>query len=163
MQIQDLGFIEFLLTRFCDAHVFGDDEQEALQFARDIVRTLRAANHLARDFQASDLIGLIQHKSQLPERPQSIVRLPSGDDRQYDRFAILPGGLSLQSAIAAANEVIRKANQEDHDSESSGCADGDDVESNVRRGMEALGFVFLPVTDTINWDEHVATAEAVNA
>lgn len=152
MNIRDL---EFILSRFADASIFGNNEREAMKGARDIVAALRAANDLPPSFDVADLVSIVWHKSQLPERPQAIVRLPSTDDSQYDRFTVLPAGLSLTSAIAAANEAIAQANKEDHESENGGCADGDDVEGNVRRRLEALGFVFLPVENTRCWDEHV--------
>ena len=82
---------------------------------------------------------------------------------QYDRFTVLPAGLSLASAIAAANEAIQQANKEDHDSEDGTCADGDNVEGNVRRRLEALGFSFLPVEITNCWDQYVEQAEVAHA
>ena len=160
MNLKDL---EFTLSRFADASVFGDSEREALKCARDIVAAMRAANDLPAAFNIKDLVSLIWHKSQLPERPQAIVRLPSTDGSQYDRFTVLPAGLSLTSAIAAANEAIQQANKEDHESENGTCADGDNVEGNVRRRLEALGFTFLPVENTKHWDEYVEPAEVANA
>ena len=159
----NLKTLEFILSRFADASVFGEEEREALKCARDIVAALRAANDLPTAFNIKDLVSLIWHKSQLPERPQAIVRLPSSDDCQYDRFTVLPAGLSLASAIAAANEAIQQANKEDHNSEDGTCADGDNVEGNVRRRLEALGFTFLPVETTICWDQYVEQAEVAHA
>ena len=159
----NLKTLEFILSRFADASVFGEEEREALKCARDIVAALRAANYLPAAFNIKDLVSLIWHKSQLPERPQAIVRLPSSDDSQYDRFTVLPAGLSLASAIAAANEAIQQANKEDHDSEDGVCADGDNVEGNVRRRLEALGFSFLPVEITNCWDQYVEQAEVAHA
>ena len=160
MNLKDL---EFTLSRFADASIFGEGEREALKCARDIVAALRAANDLPADFNIQDLVSLIWHKCQLPEQPQAIVRLPSSDGSQYDRFTVLPAGLSLSSAIAAANEAIQQANKEDHDSEHGTCADGDDVEGNVRRRLEALGFTFLPVENTNCWDQYVEQAQTANA
>ena len=149
MNIKD---VECTISRFADASVFGHDEREALKHARDLTAALRAANNLPADFSAKDIISLIWYKSQLPERPQAIVRLPSEDGSQYDRFTVIPEGISLSSAIEAANAAIKDVNQEDHDSEDGLCKDGDDVESNVRRRLEALGFSFLAVEHTIAWD-----------
>lgn len=151
MNIKD---IECTINRFSDASVFGHDEREALKHARDIIAALRAANNLPANACAKDVVSLVWHKSQLPERPQSIVRLPSEDESQYDRFAVLPEGISLSSAIEAANAAIKDVNKEDHDSQDGACKDGDDVESNVRRRLEALGFSFLPVEKTIAWDAY---------
>lgn len=159
----NLKTLEFILSRFADASVFGEEEREALKCARDIVAALRAANDLPAAFNIKDLVSLILHKSQLPERPQAIVRLPSSDDCQYDRFTVLPAGLSLASAIAAANEAIQQANKEDHNSEDGTCADGDNVEGNVRLRLEALGFTFLPVETTNCWDQYVEQAEVAHA
>lgn len=159
----NLKTLEFILSRFADASVFGEEEREALKCARDIVAALRAANDLPAAFNIKDLVSLIWHKSQLPERPQAIVRLPSSDDCQYDRFTVLPAGLSLASAIAAANEAIQQANKEDHNSEDGTCADGDNVEGNVRLRLEALGFTFLPVETTNCWDQYVEQAEVAHA
>ena len=159
----NLKTLEFILSRFADASVFGEEEREALKCARDIVAALRAANDLPAAFNIKDLVSLIWHKSQLPERPQAIVRLPSSDDSQYDRFTVLPAGLSLASAIAAANEAIQQANKEDHNSEDGTCADGDNVEGNVRRRLEALGFTFLPVETTNCWDQYVEPTEVAHA
>ena len=151
MNLKDL---EFITNRFADASIFGNGEREALACVRDIIAALRAANDLPASFNIKDLVSLIWHKSQLPERPQAIVRLPSGDGSQYDRHCVLPEGFSLTSAIAAANAAIKEANKEDHDSADGSCVDGDAVESNVRRRLEALGFVFLPVENTLPWDEY---------
>ena len=151
MNIKDL---ECTISRFSDATVFGHDEREALQFARDIIAAIRTANDLPSNFNAKDIVSLVCHKSQLPERPQAIIRLPSEDESQYDRFAVLPEGISLSSAIEAANAAIKDVNKEDHDSQDGTCKDGDDVESNVRRRLEAMGFSFLPVEDTIEWDAY---------
>lgn len=159
----NLKTLEFILSRFADASVFGENERESLKCARDLVAALRAANDLPASFDIKDLVSLIWHKSQLPERPQAIVRLPSCDGSQYDRFTVLPAGLSMTSAIAAANVAIQQANKEDHDSADGTCADGDAVESNVRRRLEALGFSFLPVENTNNWDEYVEQPEVANA
>ena len=159
----NLKALEFTLSRFADASIFGDSEREAMKCARDIVAAMRAANALPADSNVEDLVSLIWHKSQLPERPQAIVRLPSADGSQYDRYTVLPAGLSLSSAIAAANEAIAQANKEVHDSEHGTCADGDDVEGYVRRRLEALGFAFLPVDTTNNWDEFVEQAEIAHA
>ena len=156
MNIKDL---EFSLSRLADASVFGDTQRESLQCARDVIAGIRAANNLPPAFDITGLASLIAHKGQLPERPQAIVRLPSADDSQYDRFTVLPAGLGLASAIAAANAVITQVNREDHDSQDGTCADGDDVESNVRRGLEALGFIFLPVETTNNWDEYIESGD----
>lgn len=156
MNLKDL---EFSLSRLADASVFGDTQRESLQCARDVIAGIRAANNLPPAFDITGLASLIAHKSQLPERPQAIVRLPSADDSQYDRFTVLPSGLGLASAIAAANAVITRANREDHDSQDGTCADGDNVESNVRRGLEALGFIFLPVETTNNWDEYIESGD----
>lgn len=159
MNLKDL---EFTFSRLADTSVFGDSEREALKCARDIVAALRAANNLPAAFDSKDLVSLVWHKSQLPERPQAIVRLPSTDGSQYDRFTVLPAGLSLASAIAAANEAIQQANKEDHESENGACADGDNVEGNVRRRLEALGFTFLPVENTKHWDGYVEPAKVAN-
>lgn len=156
MNLKDL---EFSLSRLADASVFGDSQRESLQCARDLIAGIRAANNLPPAFGITGLASLIAHKGQLPERPQAIVRLPSADDSQYDRFTVLPAGLGLASAIAAANAVITRANREDHDSQDGTCADGDNVEGNVRRGLEALGFIFLPVETTNNWDEYIESGD----
>lgn len=155
--------LEFKLSGFADTSIFGDDAREALKTARDVVAALRAANPLPSDFDTKDLVSLIWHKCQLPERPQAIVRLPSGDGSQYDRFAVLPEGMSLSSAIAAANEAFQQVNKEDHESEDGTCADGDNVEDNVRRRLAALGFSFLPVETTNCWDLYVEPAEVAHA
>lgn len=159
----NLSDLEFKLSGFANASIFGEGEREALKTARDVVAALRAANDLPANFNIKDFVSLIWHKSQLPERPQAIVRLPSSDGSQYDRFTVLPAGLSLKSAIAAANDAIQQANKEDHESENGTCADGDNVEGNVRRRVEALGFTFLPVESTKHWDEYVEPAEMANA
>jgi len=159
----NLSDLEFKLSGFADASIFGEGEREALKTARDVVAALRAANDLPANFNIKDLVSLIWHKCQLPERPQAVVCLPSCDSSQYDRFTVLPAGLSLTSAISAANEAILQANKEDHESENGTCADGDDVEGNVRRRLEALGFTFLPVEKTNHWDEYVEPAEVGNA
>ena len=151
----NLSDLEFKLSGFANASIFGEGEREALKTARDVVAALRAANDLTANFNIKDFVSLIWHKSQLPERPQAIVRLPSSDGSQYDRFTVLPAGLSLKSAIAAANDAIQQANKEDHESEN--------VEGNVRRRLEALGFTFLPVESTKHWDEYVEPAEMANA
>ena len=156
MNIKDL---EFSLSRLADASVFGDTQRESLQCARDVIAGIRAANHLPPSFDSAGLASLIAHKSQLPERPKAIVRLPSSDGSQYDRFAVLPAGLGTTAAIAAANAIIARANKEDHDSQDGTCADGDNVESNIRRGLEALGFIFLPVETTNNWDEYIESGD----
>ena len=152
MNLKDL---EFRLSQLADCAIFGDTQRESLQCARDVIAGIRAANHLPPSFDSAGLASLIAHKSQLPERPKAIVRLPSSDGSQYDRFAVLPAGLGTTAAIAAANAIIARANKEDHDSQNGTCADGDNVESNVRREMESLGFIFLPVVDTRNWDEYI--------
>ena len=92
MNLKDL---EFSLSRLADASVFGDTQRESLQCARDVIAGIRAANNLPPAFDITGLASLIAHKSQLPERPQAIVRLPSADDSQYDRFTVLPAGLGL--------------------------------------------------------------------
>lgn len=151
----NLKNLEFILSRFADASIFGTDEKEALKCARDIVSALRAANDLPPAFNINDLVGLVWHKSQLPEATQAIVRLPSSDGDPYDRFAVLPGGLSIKSAISAANDAIREVNKEEQNSDDGCCADGDNVEGNVRRRLEALGFNFLPMEQTDCWDRYV--------
>ncbi len=156
MNLKDL---EFRLSQLADAAIFGDQQRESLQCARDVIAEIRAANNLPPSFDIAGLASLIAHKSRLPERPQAIVRLPSSDSSQYDRFAVLPAGLGTTAAIAAANAIIARANKEDHDSQDGTCADGDDVESNVRRGLEALGFIFLPVETTSDWDEYTESGD----
>lgn len=155
--------LEFKLSCFANVSLFGKTDREALECARDVVAALRAANDLPPTFNSKNLVALIRHKSQLPERPQAVVRLPSGDGCQYDRFCVFPAGISLKSALAAANAAIQQANKEDHDSENGACADGDDVESNVRRHLEALGFVFVPVENTNDWDRYVTPRDEDNA
>ncbi|MBS4020003.1 MAG: hypothetical protein KGZ68_17410 [Dechloromonas sp.] len=156
----NLTDLEFTLARFADTALFGDTERTALKTARDIIAALRAAHNLPPKTQPRDLLSLISHKAQLPEAPQAIVQLPSSDGSQYDRYTVLPASLSLAGAIDAANCIIRQVNQEDHDNPAGGCADGDDVEGNIRRQLEALGFIFLPVERTIAWDEYTAPEPA---
>jgi len=156
----NLTDLEFTLARFADSALFGEAERAALKAARDVIAALRAANDLPPNTQPRDLLSLIWHKAQLPEAPQAIVQLPSSDGSQYDRYTVLPAGLSLAGAIDAANCIIRQVNQEDHDNPAGGCADGDDVEGNIRRQLEALGFIFLPVERTIAWDEYTAPEPA---
>ena len=160
MNLQDL---EHTLNRFAETSILSECERDAAKAACDVVSALRDANSLPPSFAASDLVSLVRHKSQLPERPQCIVRLPSCDGSQYDRYAVLPHGLGLQSAIKAANAAIQRANEQDHQSPMGGCANGYSVEENVREAMEGLGFVFLAVEETNNWDEYTETQEAAEA
>lgn len=90
----------------------------------------------------------VPHGSSAPI-PATLVCLPSADGACYDRYAALPHGLPVLPAIAAANRVIYDVNLADRESDG---LDSDSVEAAVRRGLEAIGFQFLPVERTIDWD-----------
>lgn len=151
MNLKDL---EFNLSNLAGANILGGAQQEALKCVRDIVAELRAANCLPPGFNSKDLVGLVREKSQNPSLPAGVLRLVSSDESSYDLFATIPGGYGLSMSADVANKVIAEVNQEDHDAEFGGCNDGLSVEENIRRRLEALGFSFVTVIDTVAWDVH---------
>lgn len=78
MNLKDL---EFTLSRFADASIFGEGERESLKCARDIVAAFVQPTTFGRlQHPGSGFADLAQVPA--PEQPQAIVRLPSSDGSQ---------------------------------------------------------------------------------
>lgn len=88
-----------------------------------------------------------------------LIRLPSIEDG-YDLYAIPPVGMSVQEAVAAANEIIKAANIEDHVNDGV-CDDGLSVMENIQRRLGELGFVFPEIVDTLKWDDHFEPSQGM--
>ena len=56
--------------------------------------------------------------------------------------------------------IIAEANAEDASNEDGGCNDGQSVEENIRRRLQAEHFTFIVASDTRPWDIHETTNTA---
>lgn len=140
------------------------------QTARALEKAMASIGYPLKHGQALNVVAAMAGYSHFGAMPQSTVagdepapvahierhhmlRLPSVDGSSYDRFVTVPVGMDFMAAIALANRVIVEVNYEDSESADGCCADGESVEDNIRRRLEAQGFSFMSVESTLNWDE----------
>lgn len=84
-----------------------------------------------------------------------IFQLPSMDGHgEYDRLVLIPSGTDVEKAKTSINDIIHDVNREDHESENGGCLDGNSVEENIQRRIDALGYKFMkPLHRSLPWDD----------
>lgn len=141
----------------------------AKKTARALEKALASLGHELKHGQALDIVASLSGFSHFGALPKAAaeaapaetalaplpraLRLPSVDGGYYDRFVLVPPDMGYMAARTYANQVIAAVNFEDHEREE--CLDGESVEDNIRRRLEARGYVWPNVDTTPDcWDEY---------
>lgn len=141
----------------------------AKKTARALEKAMASLGHELKHGQALDIVASLSgfsHFGAVPKAPAEAaavetapaplpraLRLPSVDGGYYDRFVLVPPDMGYMEARTYANQVIAAVNFEDHEREE--CLDGESVEENIRRRLEARGYVWPNVDTTQDcWDEY---------